>query len=751
MKFHRVDLVFPEKGLFCIHGENEAGKSTVGNLIFFALSGKGSKGETAEQLINWEKNYMKVKLSFRHRGSKYQLLRQVDRDGSNFSKLARGKDVLAQGKAAILEALKVELGYDPIELQRSFLVTHRIVQDLVHSPSVEHLDYMLGLDKLSSLVEDADRSNKELDAKLDKAQRDEKRYRDDLRAVGFDPDEMEVLQRNIDALCRQAKQLGSTFEMAQNDTQALSRQQDQVKSLIQELPGQFNDGHLETLPRVLPKVIDHISILKVKEKSQDLLKKSSEKLEGVVNYMKCRTEFFTHYEERLDALKKEIGVVGEGQDLPPKGSLERNLLNFGNSLKRSKAMKVKLALGACLFGGMSFLFFALLMSFWSLVGLLKGSPLEEFFMKDEFAPYLNKIVEFLAPGEGMRFPVDHKPWVAFGVLVLVTLCCLLSYFRLKKNSSKFKASLESTEAELILKKEVYHGLLAVEIKDMKEVFRVLSEYQESELEILFKELKHSCSDVVEADYDLGAILSDVKEHLSEVSHHLGDSVREQQARCSGMEKDITALQDDRDIQTQKLDQISGKESRHQELEQAIEKALTDIEKIKRDRNVQAYKKELAEGALKSVRDRLRRDLTMVYKEMMPELTSERYASIRFNDEFSIEVFSDERGDFVPLHQLSSGTNDLFVLLFQMILLQGFMSSRKHDFHFLFLDEPLLAVDATRYQKLADVLPNMCDGLQQVFLCRPPQDEKGVMEISTSLGAKELISDLSLARDDRSFD
>ena len=172
MKFHRVDLVFPEKGLFCIHGENEAGKSTVGNLIFFALSGKGIKGETAEQLINWEKNYMKVKLSFRHRGSKYQLLRQVDRDGSNFSKLARGKDVLAQGKAAILEALKVELGYDPIELQRSFLVTHRIVQDLVHSPSVEHLDYMLGLDKLSSLVEDADRSNKELDAKLDKAQRD---------------------------------------------------------------------------------------------------------------------------------------------------------------------------------------------------------------------------------------------------------------------------------------------------------------------------------------------------------------------------------------------------------------------------------------------------------------------------------------------------------------------------------------------------------------------------------------------------
>ena len=127
---------------------------------------------------------------------------------------------------------------------------------------------------------------------------------------------------------------------------------------------------------------------------------------------------------------------------------------------------------------------------------------------------------------------------------------------------------------------------------------------------------------------------------------------------------------------------------------------------------------------------------------MPQLTEERYGAVRVSDQFNLEVFSEERGDFVNLRSLSSGTNDLFNLVFQIILIQGFMESRAQGEHYLFLDEPLLAVDKHRYQRLTEILPELSTSLSQIFLCRPPQELEGAILIKTSLDAKELIIDFS---------
>ena len=69
---------------------------------------------------------------------------------------------------------------------------------------------------------------------------------------------------------------------------------------------------------------------------------------------------------------------------------------------------------------------------------------------------------------------------------------------------------------------------------------------------------------------------------------------------------------------------------------------------------------------------------------MPSIGANRYASIRFGEGFSIEVFNEDRGDFVSLHQLSSGTNDLFVLIFQLVLLTGLWRSRRPQSQSLFV-------------------------------------------------------------------
>ena len=62
------------KGVVLCPGENESGKSTIGHLIYFSLAGKGSKGETCEQLINWERNQMNVAASISAQGEVYTLV-----------------------------------------------------------------------------------------------------------------------------------------------------------------------------------------------------------------------------------------------------------------------------------------------------------------------------------------------------------------------------------------------------------------------------------------------------------------------------------------------------------------------------------------------------------------------------------------------------------------------------------------------------------------------------------------------------
>ena len=752
MKFHKVDLVFPEKGLFCIQGENESGKSTVGHLIFFALSGIGSKGETPESLINWEKNQMKVKITFYHNGKKYQLLRQVDRDGSNFSKLARGGEGLAQGNTAIGEVLKRELRYDPKDLQRSFLVSHRIIQNLVHGPALEHLNYMLGLESFTRLISDCQTKVLELEKGLGKDSQEEKRIKDELRSIGFDETEQEVLMKENLELIEKKAHLTSALEINQNESQSLARLQEHIEKIDQSLPSKLDDRQLESLPRTLTKVLDELPSLSMKECCREGVEQVMLNVTSMLSFLKGRAEFICIYEARLEALRSKIGVKKEGQESgAPEGSLEYEIEILTAKRKKRQSWVMRWGILCGSFFLLSAFLFAELIFFWNVVNEFKDSGIAKFFDSGIGLTVAQYLGSWMEPGPWMGLPMDPRPWAIFALSGTLTVVVMVMAWRSSQSGARCDLQLQELEGHKEQLKSIYHRLLAVDIKDMQEVLSVLVDCEETELVQGFETLKATCPKVAEAQYNLGAMMNEAKGQLSRLTEKLVSKIKEQQNKCSELESNFTKIEDLVKENIKKLEDVLAKGARCTALEDSLIAMNDNCSSLKDERNVKFYMAELAEGTLNSVRERLRRELTLSYKELMPKITADRYTSIRFNENFGIEVFSSDRGDFVPLHQLSSGTNDPFVLIFQIILLQGFMSSRQHDQHFLFLDEPLLAVDGVRYQNLSDLLPGMCDGLQQVFLCRPPQDQKGTMDISTELNAKELISDLSLPREDTSFD
>ena len=242
MRFERVDLKFPEKGLFCIQGANESGKSTVGSMVIFMLSGYGPKGESAESLINWSHNQMKLTLNFTHAKERYEISRQVDRDGSNFSrlsKIAQGSDqeeLLAQGITDILTALRQLLGYCPRDLARSFFITHSIVQELAKRSCDSHLDYMLGLDLLAEIAQTNEDKGAELGKTLEKEVTKEKRLRDEQRSIGYDEHELEEANAHASRFREELESLKLNLEQGRGDVNHLKGLQSELEKAQKENP-----------------------------------------------------------------------------------------------------------------------------------------------------------------------------------------------------------------------------------------------------------------------------------------------------------------------------------------------------------------------------------------------------------------------------------------------------------------------------------------------------------------------------------
>jgi DNA repair exonuclease SbcCD ATPase subunit len=750
MRFERVDLNFPEKGLFCIQGANESGKSTVGSMVLFMLSGSGPKGESAESLINWGHNQMKLTLNFTHAKERYEISRQVDRDGSNFSRLSKivqdsdQEELLAQGITDILTALRQLLGYCPRDLARSFFITHSIVQELAKRSCDSHLDYMLGLDLLSEIGQTNEDKGAELSKSLEKEVAKEKRLRDEQRSIGYDEHELEEANAHASRFREELESLKLNLEQGRGDVNHLKGLQSELEKAQKELPSRWDVENAEGLERQLENASQSLNKLNLRAEKKDRLKASIEVISQVKEYSKNFRSLLKRVEEHLDNLRSHIGLDTEDGEAPA----AETLIAKTSALEERVQAKGRSVLkwSSCGFA----------IAFITLVGLLAvifrgqlwhsiaDTALWDSFHGGTLEGLRQFCQESLKPSPLMGLPADLRPWA------LLALFCISSItaFVLAARAMMARSALAEEKSILRDEKEQqekdYHALLSVDVREMGELHLAIMDYGSEDLQAALKDLQSNHSDVVKKDYHIDHLLQQATENIDSLANDLGLEARQHQQNIDEWLEQLNGLEEKVLKAEERCQESNEKKEKFSSMITVIEDALSSVSSLQHQHKISQHVAELCRGTLTSVRSRLARDLTLAFKELMPILTSDRYASIRFGDDFSIEAFNGDRGDFVPLAQLSSGTNDLFVLIFQLILLRGFMDSRGHASHFIFLDEPLLAVDGERYQKLTDLLPSIGSGLDQIFLCRPPQDHQGAFILNTSLNKVELVADFSLA-------
>jgi exonuclease SbcC len=146
LKYSSLELNdLPEQGLIAISGQNESGKSTIGETICFALFGRTfSLGpDELEKAIRWGGTDCRVTLGFRTAdGNHYELHRSLDREGNHGVRLnlAGQEEPMASGMRQVADAVNRVLGYGFDEFIESFYLAQReITTPHPHSKAVKKM------------------------------------------------------------------------------------------------------------------------------------------------------------------------------------------------------------------------------------------------------------------------------------------------------------------------------------------------------------------------------------------------------------------------------------------------------------------------------------------------------------------------------------------------------------------------------------------------------------------------------------
>ena len=222
----------PERGLIAVNGNNESGKSSIGDAICFVLFGRTDKltGERIGKLVRWDEEAVKITLSFRHKDKNYRLTRMADTSGVQTASLwsIDAGETLADTTEEVAEAVKKILGYGYPAFIRTFYWSQKVNEDAL--ADTDSLQAMAGVKTYIKLDEEL-RAEQSTDAEaLTNLQH------------RFDEANTELEKINVDQnYLPELVEIRETLEERQQDSIALTHNIDEVRESYTENHGLFHD------------------------------------------------------------------------------------------------------------------------------------------------------------------------------------------------------------------------------------------------------------------------------------------------------------------------------------------------------------------------------------------------------------------------------------------------------------------------------------------------------------------------------
>ncbi len=215
LKYTELNLEnLPEKGIIAISGNNESGKSSIGESVCFALFGRtfSLEPEEMKKIVLWGEKNCSVNLNFKVESQEYSVYRYLDTDGNHSARLSLlGHDdaPLARSPQQVDAMLTNILGFTFEEFIESFYLAQReITSPHPHGKAVKSI---AGVDALEQVSKGYEREAAEKREKLETLLTENESLQDELDELALEEDYLEALEEEKNKM---EADLGNTEELA---------------------------------------------------------------------------------------------------------------------------------------------------------------------------------------------------------------------------------------------------------------------------------------------------------------------------------------------------------------------------------------------------------------------------------------------------------------------------------------------------------------------------------------------------------
>ncbi len=223
LKYEGLDLQdLPAQGVIAISGQNESGKSTIGETICFALFGRtfSLDHDDLNKLIRWGENRCSVTINFVEDDKVYSLNRSLDIDGNHSARLCPVDDPdnpIAIGAEPVAEALfkLTAFGYDEF-IESFYLAQREITSPHPHSMTLKTIAGISTLEKSAEIIE---KELQETDSSIEELQTERLQATDELGAMQYDPNYLDKLlaeKREAETEKQKLEDTVSSYQSSQN-------------------------------------------------------------------------------------------------------------------------------------------------------------------------------------------------------------------------------------------------------------------------------------------------------------------------------------------------------------------------------------------------------------------------------------------------------------------------------------------------------------------------------------------------------
>jgi exonuclease SbcC len=706
LKYAELDLNhLPPRGLIAVSGPNESGKSTIGEIVCFALFGRtfSLRPDEIVKIIRWDEPRGSASVDFSINEEQYCVSRFLDDNGTQGARLCQiGQDIpLARGVEAVHEALAELIGFGFDEFIESFYLAQReITTPHPHSTAVKRMAGIAALENVTAVaeleIEHEHTSIADTQALIDE-------LNTILSDLKFDDARLPQLESEHEAKTAEQGQEGQQVAELEAATALYEDTAARVATAIKPVVDLSVHASFQEWKTRVSALENELSAVSQPHPDDALL--SPGDLIAFVQSTQARLDEFHPIQERAALYRDHLAyLLSERQERPVTAPNVKPLAEQQADLSQDRDAATRRRRTARI--GFT-LVLILAIAAWALWGLLVAAA--DARISQHISDWLHHTV-----GNG-PFSAPSIMASAAAILTLGTMLWGLRSRRLHANIDHLRQASNDLETEIRMAQREAEAIDTLDTMPFAQAVDALERMRDPDIGHLVRPFRQEAGAVF---LETGQM--DTMRHTLERlagAHHTGllDVCKQMTHATSSVNANLARRQTELEALGKSLEQERERRRKVDELKAIIKGHQRQIASHERRIAARRLACDLIEGGCRHIAKMFNRDVRGLVSRTLPLLTEGRYEHLKIDDNLNVQVFSSIKRDFMNLEEISSGTQRQIMLAVRLALSQEFINTTLERHQFIFLDEPFAFFDQKRTRAALQALPELSHDLRQIWI------------------------------------